>query len=402
MSQILSSGWPWALTIAGFAFLIIIHEFGHFIAAKATGMRVERFFLFFPPKIVSIKRGETEYGIGMLPFGGFVKITGMNPDELKPAPAADEESKPGGGLMTKVEGAGQGHPTEPLPPDVLKRAYYNQPVWKRIVVIGAGPAANLLLAFVLLFAVSLSLNEFDGQVGAVESGTPAAAHLATGDKLLAVDGKSYPNLDQQARATHFINLVSKHKCAAQPPTDGCRAKQPVDLKIQRNGQVQHLSVTPFYDAQAKRMRLGFSYGTKSVAQSPPAAAGHAASEMWHVTTGTLGVFSKIFEPQERKKIHGIVGISDVTQQAVQYGVAEALTLIAFISLSLAIINLFPFLPLDGGHIFWSLVEKVRGRPVPFSIMERASVVGFLLVMVLFAIGLSNDIHALNNGGLNIR
>jgi len=338
----------------------------------------------------------------MLPFGGFVKITGMNPDELKAAPADDEESKPGGGLMTKVEGAGQGHPTEPLPPDVLKRAYYNQPVWKRIVVIGAGPAANLLLAFVLLFAVSLSLNEFDGQVGAVESGTPAAAHLATGDKLLAVDGKSYPNLDQQARATHFINLVSKHKCAAQPPTDGCRAKQPVDLKIQRNGQVQHLSVTPFYDAQAKRMRLGFSYGTKSVAQSPPAAAGHAASEMWHVTTGTLGVFSKIFEPQERKKIHGIVGISDVTQQAVQYGVAEALTLIAFISLSLAIINLFPFLPLDGGHIFWSLVEKVRGRPVPFSIMERASVVGFLLVMVLFAIGLSNDIHALNNGGLNIR
>jgi regulator of sigma E protease len=403
VSQILSSGWPWALTIAGFAFLIIIHEFGHFIAAKATGMRVERFFLFFPPKIVSIKRGETEYGIGMLPFGGFVKITGMNPDELKAAPAADdEESKPGGGLMTKVEGAGQGRPTEPLPPDVLKRAYYNQPVWKRIVVIGAGPAANLLLAFVLLFAVSLSLNEFDGQVGAVETGTPAAAHLATGDKLLAVDGKSYPNLDQQARATHFINLVSKHKCAAQPPTDGCRAKQPVDLKIQRNGQVQHLLVTPFYDVQAKRMRLGFSYGTKSVAQSPPAAAGHAASEMWRVTTGTLGVFSKIFEPQERKKIHGIVGISDVTQQAVQYGVVEALTLIAFISLSLAIINLFPFLPLDGGHIFWSLVEKVRGRPVPFSIMERASVVGFLLVMVLFAIGLSNDIHALNNGGLNIR
>jgi regulator of sigma E protease len=402
VSQILSSGWPWALTIAGFAFLIIIHEFGHFIAAKATGMRVERFFLFFPPKIVSIKRGETEYGIGMLPFGGFVKITGMNPDELKAAPADDEESKPGGGLMTKVEGAGQGRPTEPLPPDVLKRAYYNQPVWKRIVVIGAGPAANLLLAFVLLFAVSLSLNEFDGQVGAVESGTPAAVHLQPGDKLLAVDGKSYPNLDQQARATHFINLVSKHKCAAQPPTDGCRAKQPVDLKIRRNGQVQHLSVTPFYDAQAKRMRLGFSYGTKSVGQSPPAAAGHAASEMWHVTTGTLGVFSKIFEPQERKKIHGIVGISDVTQQAVQYGVAEALTLIAFISLSLAIINLFPFLPLDGGHIFWSLVEKIRGRPVPFSIMERASVVGFLLVMVLFAIGLSNDIHALNNGGLNIR
>ena len=114
------------------------------------------------------------------------------------------------------------------------------------------------------------------------------------------------------------------------------------------------------------------------------------------------MFSKIFKPQERKKIHGIVGIYDVTQQAFAYGAAEALTLIAFISLSLAVINLFPFLPLDGGHIFWSLVEKVRGRPVPIRIMERASVIGFLLVMVLFAIGLSNDIHALNNGGLNIR
>jgi regulator of sigma E protease len=331
-----------------------------------------------------------------------VKITGMNPDELKPAPSDGEEGRSGGGLMTKVEGAGQGRASEALSPDVLKRAYYNQPVWKRIVVIGAGPAMNLLLAFVILFAVSLSLSKFDGKVGAVESGTPAAAHLQTGDKILAVDGRSFPNLTQQERAAHFINIVSKHKCAAQPPTDGCKAQNPVDLRIQRNGQVEQLSVTPFYDEQTKRMRLGFSYGSRSIGQSPPAAAGHAASEMWRVTSGTLGVFGKIFEPQQRKKIHGIVGISDVTRQAFSYGAVEALTLIAFISLSLAIINLFPFLPLDGGHIFWSLVEKVRGRPVPFSVMERASVVGFLLVMILFAIGLSNDIHALNNGGLQIR
>jgi regulator of sigma E protease len=402
VSAILSSGWPWALTVAGFAFLIIIHEFGHFIAAKATGMRVERFFLFFPPKLVSIKRGETEYGIGALPFGGFVKITGMNPDELEPAPAAGEESRSGGGLMTKMEGAGQGGPRAPLPPEVLKRAYYRQPVWKRIVVIGAGPAMNLLLAFVILFAVSLSLDKFNGEVGAIESGTPAAQYLQTGDKILSVDGKSFPNTSRQGRAAHFINLVAKHKCAAHPPTDHCWATTPVDVKIERNGQVEQLAITPFYDAEAKRMRLGFSYGAKSVGQSPLAAADNAASQMWRVTTGTLGVFSKILEPQERKKIHGIVGISDVTQQAFSYGVVEALTLIAFISLSLAIINLFPFLPLDGGHIFWSLVEKVRGRPVAFSVMERASVVGFLLVMILFAIGLSNDIHSLNNGGLQIR
>jgi regulator of sigma E protease len=275
-------------------------------------------------------------------------------------------------------------------------------VWKRIVVIAAGPAMNLLLAFVILFAISLSLNEINGKVGAIDAGSPAAAHLETGDKILAVDSKSFPDASEEARLSHFSRLVAEHKCAGKHPTDGCKATTPVHLKIKRDGHVENLAITPVYDADLKRTRLGFSYGTRSIGQSPPAAADHAAGEMWRVTSGTLGVFGKIFDSQERKKIHGIVGISDVGHQVFQFGAIEALTFIAFISLSLAIINLFPFLPLDGGHIFWSLVEKVRGRPVSFSVMERASAVGFLLVMILFAIGLSNDIHALNNGGLNIR
>ena len=115
----------WLLAFAGFAFLIILHEAGHFVAAKAVGMRVERFFLFFPPKLWSVKRGETEYGIGAIPLGGFVKITGMNPDEE-------------------------------LDPEVAPRAYYHQPVWKRIVVIGAGPLVNLVIAFVILFFLAFS------------------------------------------------------------------------------------------------------------------------------------------------------------------------------------------------------------------------------------------------------
>ena len=147
------------------------------------------------------------------------------------------------------------------------------------------------------------------------------------------------------------------------------------------------------------MRLGFSYGSTPAGSRRRRRPARPLSEMWRVTTGTLGVFSKIFQAQERKKIHGIVGISDVTHQAFEFGAREALTLIALISLSLAIINLFPFLPLDGGHIFWSLVEKVRGRPVPFSVMERAGAIGFVLVMVLFAVGLSNDIGRLTRLGL---
>jgi len=364
----------WVLTIAGFAFLIIIHEFGHFIAAKATGMRVERFFLFFPPKVVSIRRGETEYGIGALPFGGFVKITGMNPDEK-------------------------------LPPEVAPRAYYHQPVWKRIVVIGAGPLMNLLLAFAILFAIGLGLagglREVNSTVGDISPDTPAAQHLQAGDRIVAVDGHTFPGASTDERLVSFRRLVAQHRCPGKP-TDGCIAKTPVHLRIERNGQIRTISITPAYDAGIHRTRLGFTYGSTPVHLSIPSAASNATSEMWRVTSGTVSVFSHIFESQERKKIHGIVGISDVTHQAFQFGPVEALTLIALISLSLAIINLFPFLPLDGGHIFWSLVEKVRGRPVPFSVMERASAIGFVLVLLLFAVGLSNDISKLNGNGFTLR
>src|SRR6476469_6004881 len=106
-------------------------------------MRVERFFLFFPPKLVSFRRGETEYGIGMIPLGGFVKITGMNPEELEAAERGEQgelERRPG--LLEQIEGADSGRDTPdsiegpgPVDPEILKRAYYNQPVWKRVVVI---------------------------------------------------------------------------------------------------------------------------------------------------------------------------------------------------------------------------------------------------------------------------
>jgi regulator of sigma E protease len=360
----------WVLTVAGFTVLIILHEAGHFAAAKATGMRVERFFLFFPPKVLSIKRGETEYGIGALPFGGFVKITGMNPDE-------------------------------DLPPDVAPRAYYHQPVWKRIVVISAGPAMNLLVAFVILFGLAFGLRDLNNRVGSVEPGYPAAKQLQPGDRILAIDGKSFPNASTEQRASHFVHLVDQHKCAGHE-TDGCRAKTPARVTIERDGQVRTLSITPEFDPSVDHTRLGFSYGSTAAGLSVPGAAGWAASQMWRVTTGTVSVFSRIFQAQERKKIHGIVGIGDVTHQAFEFGAREALSLIAVISLSLAIINLFPFLPLDGGHIFWSVVEKVRGRPVPFSVMERAGVIGFVLVMVLFAVGLSNDISRLTGSGFNTR
>jgi regulator of sigma E protease len=125
--------------------------------------------------------------------------------------------------------------------------------------------------------------------------------------------------------------------------------------------------------------------------------------MWYVTHVTVSRVSQIFVNESaRKEVHSVVGVSDLASEAFRYSTPEALFVLALISLSLAIINLFPFLPLDGGHIFWALAEKVRGRPIPFAVMERASVVGFALVLVLFMVGFTNDIHTFSNGGFHIR
>src|SRR5437764_5322997 len=164
----------YVLAFLGFVALIILHEFGHFAVAKAVGMRVERFSLFMGPLLVKFRRGETEYGIGPLPLGGYVRITGMNPNEE-------------------------------IPPEVVPRAYYNQAVWKRIVVILAGPAVNLLIAFVIVWSLFLSNGETvpTGRIALVEKSTPAVGILRPGDQLVSVDGVTgSPDALRNELATH--------------------------------------------------------------------------------------------------------------------------------------------------------------------------------------------------------
>jgi regulator of sigma E protease len=399
----------WFLAFAGFSVLIILHEAGHMVAAKAVGMRVERFFLFFPPKLVSWRRGETEYGIGMIPLGGFVKITGMNPDEVNPPEDGSEPARQSR-LTAAMEGdtAGGTPDVTPLPPDVVKRAYYNQPVWKRIVVIGAGPAVNIFIAFLLFFAISFHDQEADGSglaVSQIEKGEAADGQLKTGDRIISIDGVTAFNKPISDRASALRDEIGKHTCAGAQ-TDGCSATTPVQMVVERDGQRVPLTITPRYNADAERPLLGFGFGAadvKSIHRSVSGAVDASLDKMWVVTSGTGTVLAHLFESKERKQISGVVGNYDVTRQAIQSSTRTALLVLAVISLSLGLINLLPFLPLDGGHIFWSLVEKLRGRPVAFSVMERASVVGFALVMVLFLIGLSNDLHRLTSGeGFNLK
>jgi regulator of sigma E protease len=295
------------------------------------------------------------------------------------------------------------NPDDELPPGEEHRGYYEQPVWKRIVVIGAGPAVNVVLAFAILFVVFLTGAERSTQtVGEIEKGTPAARTLRPGDELVAVDGRSFPRLTRAERLERFRQQISSHECPDKP-VDGCLAAEPVRLRVLRDGRRVAISVRPAYDGDLGYNRLGFVYGREPIGLPPRKAAGESLDRMWLVTSGTVSVFANIFDSERRKEVSGIVGASEVGHQTIEkLGARDAFGLLAIVSLSLAIINLFPFLPLDGGHIFWSLVEKVRGRRVPFSTMERAGVVGFVLVILLFFIGLSNDIGRLTGEGFNVR
>jgi regulator of sigma E protease len=399
----------WVLVVVGFSALIILHEFGHFVVAKWTGMRVERFFLFFPPKVVSVKRGETEYGVGAIPLGGFVKITGMNPEELEPRDQSEEQRE--AGFLERIESADQSSgpdvskPGEPLPPELRERAYYNQPVWKRVVVIAAGPAVNILIAFLILFALAFSLDQATGsgvKIAQLTPDSPASGKLESEDRIVSIDGVPATNLDFADRIDRFRDEIGSHRCAGTP-TEGCSATSPVELVVQRGDREVPVSVTPRYDAETERALIGVQFGpagTEPVATNVPEAAEYAVDTMWLITSKTVSAIARIFLPEQREQLSGPVGSSRALNEAIGFGAQEALLILALISLSLGVINLFPFLPLDGGHIFWSLVEKVRGSRVPFSVIERASAVGFLLILFLFVVGLTNDLGRIGDSALN--
>jgi regulator of sigma E protease len=357
----------YVLAFLGFAALIILHEAGHFTAAKAVGMRVERFSLFFGPMPIRFQRGETEYGIGVIPLGGYVKITGMNPNE-------------------------------DLPPGARARAYYNQKVWKRVVVILAGPAVNLIIAFGIFVAIFLSQGQAVTRAGqpvyshrVLALVAPASHYLRSGDQIVAVDGRKGLSVPQ------ITADITRHRCAGTP-VDGCRTTTPVTVLVRRGQSLLSFRIYPRYSAAVRKVRLGFSFPVATQPVGVATAASESVRSMWYVTKQTVSKIVQIFKPEDRRQLHGVVGSYTIAQQSFASSTTLALEVLGLISLSLAVVNLFPFLPLDGGHVFWAVAEKVRGRRIPFSIMERAGVVGFALILVLFVIGFSNDITTLTGPG----
>ncbi|HUQ23494.1 MAG TPA: site-2 protease family protein [Gaiellaceae bacterium] len=400
------------VSILGLGFLILIHEAGHFFVARAVGMNPRKFYLGFPPALVKTKRGGIEYGVGAIPLGGYVKIPGMHRpaagdldlhfgrgieedatlrrpiDELRRLLAEGDyagarqaldrvretldESRLSPVAFKSAE-RGLNEIDDALAPD----AYWRAKTWKRVAVIFAGPGANLLLAVVLFaalfmavsgdyrFGFALRANDtaVTATVDEVLAGTPAeSVGMRAGDRIVAINGRP----------------VSPDDVA---PTIRASGGRPLRLTVERDGRTVDLPPA----AAEKPQRYGAGKSTWE------------AVRVTGIVTKQIGAsIGRLVTGDGRDEISSPVGIVQGSSQAVEQGTDAYLWVLGLISLSLALLNLLPLLPLDGGHIAFSLVEGIRGKAVAREVYERVSVVGIAIVLLLFFIGLSNDIGRLGS------
>jgi len=232
--------------------------------------------------------------------------------------------------------------------------------------------------------------------------------LQPGDRIVSADRVPgfEPGLSADQGETRWEALratIGSRSCAGEE-RHGCTATKPVELVVLRDGRRRTLEVVPRYDQRADRLLIGFGFGTRGVDVGVGEAAQLSVTGMWNVTTLTVqSIVKLVYDKEARDEVSGVVGSYEATRQTFEFDTVRAISVLALISLSLGIINLFPFLPLDGGHIFWALAEKLRGRAISFRVMERASIFGFMLVLALFYVGLSNDIGRLTSGeGFGVR
>ncbi len=394
------------VAIVGLAFLILIHEAGHFFTARAVGMRPRKFYLGFPPPIVRVRRGGIEYGIGAIPLGGYVKIPGMHrpaardldfrlqhamakdPALVKPLEAVKRPIARGNydearTALDELAGALReaNLPTEPLTDvrDALAPdAYWRQRVWKKVLVIFAGPGTNALFA-ILIFAVLFMIGggKATTTVGKLLPDSPAARiGLHERDRIVAIDGQPV------VRSSDIPDAISQ---------SGGRA---VTLTVRRNGRLVTLGPTRPEKTDGV-FRLGFVLKGRGL--GAPAALKESVRLTGLVSRDIVTSLGNLAHREGRKDISSPVGIVEGSSTAVDQGLQSYLWVLGLISLSLALLNLLPLLPLDGGHIFFSLLEAVRGRAVAREVYERVSAIGIALVLMLFFIGLSNDVGRIGGG-----
>jgi regulator of sigma E protease len=405
-----------AIAILGLAFLILIHEAGHFFASLAVGLRPRKFYIGFPPAIVRTKRKGIEYGIGAIPLGGMVTIPGMHRpighDAERRFSAAVSESPALAGAYDRLRraldagdtavalvaldeleaamreqklsaeaatSAGKGFTElrDALGPD----AYWKAATWRRLVAIAAGPFANIAFAVVLITVIFM---------------TSTGKTTSTVDTVLAElgDGKASPAQDAGLRPGDKIIAINGVPVSGEEIRDriSTSAGKPLRLTVVRDGESVRLA-TAVPREEEGGYRLGFVL--RGTGLGPFEAFWKSLDVVKIVTVKTAQSLAQLATGEGRENVASPIGITQASSDAVEQGGDYYLRVLALISLSLALLNLLPLLPLDGGHVLFILIEGARGSFVRREIYERVSVVGLAVVLLLFFLGLSNDITRLS-------
>lgn len=338
--------------------LIFAHEFGHFIVAKKSGVGVLKFSLGFGPKIFGKKVGETEYLLSAFPLGGYVKLLGES----------------------DVEG---------LSEEDQKRSFSRQPVFKRIMIVAAGPAFNFLLAIVIFTIVYMvGIPTLTSEIGMVQENSVAyEAGLKQGDVIIAIDGM------QISRWNRLAETISI--------SEGRTLK----ISFNRNGVRQELTVKPkllksknIFGEEVDSYKLGISPAPKTVIERlNPLEAGWASlKQTWLISKLTLVSLVKIVEGVvSPKTLGGPILIAQMAGTQAREGVIPFVLFMALLSINLAVLNLLPIPVLDGGHLLFYLIEIVKGSEVSVKWREMASQVGFVLLIILMIFVFMMDIDRLN-------
>ncbi|SYZ72501.1 conserved membrane hypothetical protein [Candidatus Zixiibacteriota bacterium] len=339
-------------TIFVLGVLVFFHELGHFLVAKKSGIRVEKFSLGFPPTIISKKWGETVYAIGAIPLGGYVKMAGEQPEE-------------------ETIGA----PWE----------FMSQPIWKRFLVIFAGPFMNFVLAVVVLTGLYMVRGkEVEAVfVGEVAAESPAAkAGLQTGDQIISVDG--YAVKDFQEMAQHIYKKV----------------EQPVVIALERNGSVITDTIVTYKDHAVTAAGDTVAVGKIGIGNQPvfkrlglfgAFTAGFRQS-VFYVEMVFKFVGGLIMRTVPASEIGGPIMIGQIAGATARAGFDILLEFLALLSVNLAVLNILPIPLLDGGHLVFLVAEKFKGSPISTRtrIIVQQIGIAFLLLLVIFVT--FNDIH----------
>ena len=427
LAAIVLGQWTWLVPILGLALLITVHEFGHFIAAKRCGMRVEKFYVGFPPAALRHTWGETEYGIGIIPLGGFCKISGMTPEDPIGDGVVDEiilDAEDGKLHRTyivaeidaalaeldarirgeHIDGASdtdaavvhlndlkrtlEDYRAERLAPDGPgDPVYYKQKVWKRNVTIFAGPFMNFLAAavIILLFVAISGVPKATLTLEEVVKDTPAAvAGLVAGDTLIGADGVTWTTWDQ---ASAYFRAHPDETITLTYTPKGGGPQRTAEVKLVENPQAPgsgylgvRAGVVKEHPGPVETLKLGAT-GFKDVVVG-------TFTGFWWLISGKVSATGK-------DGAAGPVGIINVSHQAVEQSWYPIL--LAFLSFNLGLINLLPILPFDGGHIAMNLVERVRGRRLDSRVFEKMVAFGTVLLVLLFVFLTYNDIKHLFGG-----